>query len=277
MCWLLRGSSGSPRGSGPTCFHARRRSWTTNRPQMRDAPGSFFRAVFPPQSSFVSVPARYLSVPSATYQGSVPLRGIIRPVHSTRQLPRSRYVPPSGFLNLSAVCSGPNFAGLFHPATTSRVHPVQGLLPPCSYLPSSGRTAPMPLFAPRSPPESSCHARHPRLRGFFPHEEAFLRFGDQPPLRSLPSSSSSPSRSYSPSLWAPVTRGHPLVKFIGSVFELAFPTLLQRIPSERSDCTISSSVYLLEVSSHLNHPNSRPEGQKLESLRLRLMRFVMSN
>lgn len=38
------------------------------------------------------------------------------------------------------------------PQTTSRVHPVQGFLPPCSDLPSSGRTAPMPLFAPRSPP-----------------------------------------------------------------------------------------------------------------------------
>jgi hypothetical protein len=67
------------------------------------------------------------------------------------------------------------------------------------------------------------------------------------------------------------------MKFIGSVFELAFPTLLQRIPSERSDCTISSPVYLLEVSSRPNYSNSQPEGQKLELLRLRLMRFVMSN
>lgn len=67
------------------------------------------------------------------------------------------------------------------------------------------------------------------------------------------------------------------MKFIGPVFKLAFPTLLQRIPSERSDCTISSPVYLLEVSSRLNYPNSQPEGQKLESLRPRLMRFMTSN
>jgi hypothetical protein len=50
------------------------------------------------------------------------------------------------------------------------------------------------------------------------------------------------------------------MKFLGSVFELAFPTLLQRIPSERSDRTISSPVYLLEVSSHPNYPNFQPEG-----------------
>jgi hypothetical protein len=55
------------------------------------------------------------------------------------------------------------------------------------------------------------------------------------------------------------------MKFIESVFELAFSTLLQRIPSERSDCTISSPVYLLEVSSHPNYPNSllyQPEGRR---------------
>jgi hypothetical protein len=55
------------------------------------------------------------------------------------------------------------------------------------------------------------------------------------------------------------------MKFIESVFELAFSTLLQRIPSERSDCTISSPVYLLKVSSHPNYPNSlpyQPEGRQ---------------
>jgi hypothetical protein len=67
------------------------------------------------------------------------------------------------------------------------------------------------------------------------------------------------------------------MKFIGPVFELAFPTLLQRLPSERSDCTISSPVYLLEVSSRLNYPNSPPEGRKLESSWLRLKRSVTSS
>jgi hypothetical protein len=53
--------------------------------------------------------------------------------------------------------------------------------------------------------------------------------------------------------------------FIVWLFLVAFSTLLQRIPSERSDCTISSPVYLLEVSSHPNYPNSlpyQPEGRQ---------------
>jgi hypothetical protein len=43
-------------------------------------------------------------------------------------LPISRCVPSSGFLNLSTVYSASGIAGLFHPATTSRVS-VQGLGP----------------------------------------------------------------------------------------------------------------------------------------------------
>jgi hypothetical protein len=39
----------------------------------------------------------------------------------SRWFPRHRRRPPSGFHNLSAVCSPSTFAGLFHPASTSRL------------------------------------------------------------------------------------------------------------------------------------------------------------
>jgi len=66
-------------------------------------------------------------------------------VYSTRKLPNSHYVPPSGFHSLSVVYSAHRLAGLFHPTATFRILPFRGLLPPCSHLPSSGRVAPMSL------------------------------------------------------------------------------------------------------------------------------------
>jgi hypothetical protein len=66
------------------------------------------------------------------------------------------------------------FAGLLHPAATSRVRSCSGvsllvqpsflierLLPPCRQ------------HLRRSPAETSCHTRDARLRGFTPHEAAF--------------------------------------------------------------------------------------------------------
>jgi hypothetical protein len=52
--------------------------------------------------------------------GSRPLRGLTGSVHLPRGI-QPRFVPPSGFLNLSAACSASGCAGLLHPATTSRV------------------------------------------------------------------------------------------------------------------------------------------------------------
>jgi hypothetical protein len=55
--------------------------------------------------------------------------------------PTSRSVPPSPFLTTSAVCSAGNLAGLFHPATASRV-PSSGVSP---LVESSGLVArPLP-------------------------------------------------------------------------------------------------------------------------------------
>jgi hypothetical protein len=49
-------------------------------------------------------------------------------VHVCESFPRSRFVPSSGALNPSTVCSASWLAGLFHPAAVSRTDPVQGLI-----------------------------------------------------------------------------------------------------------------------------------------------------
>jgi hypothetical protein len=81
-------------------------------------------------------------------------------VRSPRWVPRHRRLPPSGFRNLSAVCSPGRCAGLFHPAGTSRLRPSGGFprqeprrlvaaaLPSCGYR---GRA-------------SSCETTLPKLR-----------------------------------------------------------------------------------------------------------------
>jgi hypothetical protein len=79
-----------------------------------------------------------------------------------------------GFRNRSTVCSARPLAGLFHPAATSRVRSVQGLLSPRSHPSSSEGACPLAVAAPsltRPPPLSrtrtGCHVRCPsasRLR-----------------------------------------------------------------------------------------------------------------
>jgi hypothetical protein len=62
-----------------------------------------------------------------------------------------------------------DFAGLSHPAATSRITPSRGFPSPRSHLPSSGRASLLAVGAScRSPPESGCHGRRPRLRGLYP-------------------------------------------------------------------------------------------------------------
>lgn len=63
-------------------------------------------------------------------------------VHSRARLPLPHHVPPTGFRSLSAVCSASRLAGLFHPAATSRVPRVQGLLSPCSLSSLVGKSCP---------------------------------------------------------------------------------------------------------------------------------------
>jgi hypothetical protein len=94
-----------------------------------------------------------------------------------RELPPSRFVPPLGFLDPSAVSSAVDFAGLFHPAATSRVHAVQGVLPirsgprlvagPCPLAVRTCELTGDPV-ATRTPPTSRLPAAYrcvPRGRG----------------------------------------------------------------------------------------------------------------
>jgi hypothetical protein len=111
--------------------------------------------------------------------GSFPHRDVTEGVHSVRLRTGNRYVPPSGFRILSAACSTFRFAGLFHPAATSRVSsPVQGFLPPRRDDGSSPPTCPLAVvhraLTDRLLRASGCHARSPRLRGFAPRCGAFL-------------------------------------------------------------------------------------------------------
>jgi len=88
--------------------------------------------------------------PSFTCLGSLPSSRL----HSSaatfsRRLPRPRFGPSSGFLNLSTFFSALQLTGLFHPAATSRVSPVQGLLSPCSHPSSSEGACPQAVGPPR--------------------------------------------------------------------------------------------------------------------------------
>jgi hypothetical protein len=81
-------------------------------------------------------------------QGFVPLRGITEAqphlgggCHCLRFL----VFRPQAFSASRRFAPPLSFAGLFHPATTSRVVAVQGLLSPCSRTVSSTASAPLPL------------------------------------------------------------------------------------------------------------------------------------
>jgi hypothetical protein len=65
--------------------------------------------------------------------------------------PDPRYVPPSGFRNPSAVYSTHCFAGLFHPAATSRVPPFRGFSRSAAAPVRRRRRPPCPLPSARSP------------------------------------------------------------------------------------------------------------------------------
>jgi hypothetical protein len=106
---------------------------------------------------------------------SSPLRDITRAqLRFFAEHPRLHFVPSSGFRSLSTVSSALELAGLFHPAATSRISPVQGLLSPRSH-PSSSEGACPQVVAPRAthPLAQAATALGPRLRGLHPREAAF--------------------------------------------------------------------------------------------------------
>jgi hypothetical protein len=107
-------------------------------------PGSFSRALSPLRSLFAAPPCRTLSE-RLVLPGSWPSSRHHRRRPPTREHTLSRFVPPSGFCNLSTACSASGLAGLLHPAATSRVSSVQGFLPIRSHPDSSPGDAPLPL------------------------------------------------------------------------------------------------------------------------------------
>lgn len=73
-------------------------------------------------------------LPATPFGGAYPALGFLPSSRHPRRrlLPRehtlSRYVPSSGFCNLSTAYSASGFVGLLHPTATSRVGSVQGFL-----------------------------------------------------------------------------------------------------------------------------------------------------
>lgn len=149
----------------------------------RTFPGSSFRVALPLQSSFALTPARPFRA-ELHCLGFRPPRGITGVRPRSREIPTPRSVPPSGFLNLSAVCSALRLRGL----VASRSH-VQGLFSfrgfflRAATLPRRKDPAPLPLCLAGSPTCVGVHLRCPRLRGVSPRGAAFLRspFGRSPP------------------------------------------------------------------------------------------------
>jgi hypothetical protein len=93
----------------------------------------------------------------STLYGSLPSPATFRPqVFSTSR----RFPPPSGF------------AGLFHPAATSRVFPFRGFSRAAA-VPTRRRSVPPCRYLPRAHRQAGCHARLVRLRGFALRSDAF--------------------------------------------------------------------------------------------------------
>jgi len=93
-----------------------------------------------------------------------------------RVFPTSRYVPSPGFLNLSTVFATLGFAGLLHPAATSRVR-RSGVSPAPQPPRLVAGACPRAVARPRPHRRTGCHPRTPRLRGLAPWTDAFLRKG----------------------------------------------------------------------------------------------------
>jgi hypothetical protein len=117
----------------------------------------------------VSSPALPATPFRATRPAGVPslFAALLQGVHSVRELSDSRYVPSSGFLNLSTVCSTLRRCRLI----TSRSHvqgsPFRGFSRPTAALIRHQRVPPC-RFRPRTHRLASCHAWTVRLRGLDP-------------------------------------------------------------------------------------------------------------
>jgi hypothetical protein len=173
------------RSTASGCFHPERPLPRPTVPRSCYRTGSFPRAVRPLRSSFVGPPGgSFRSCPSCL--GLRPLRGVIGGVHLRAGMPAHATVRPQVFSTSRRLAPPLDFAGLFHPAATSRVFtPFRGFSPPAAVPTRRRDVASLPLAIFRSPrcsPDCSverrgCHVRPLRLRGLAPRVDAFLGWG----------------------------------------------------------------------------------------------------
>lgn len=140
---------------------------------LEQAPG-WASTLAPLQSSFVSSPAPLLSKRRPPTGVSFLIAASSGASTEREASQNPRYVPPSGFLDLSAVSSALRLRGFVAPRSHVQDFSVQGVC--LSAQPPSlvGKSVPPCRWTScRSPPEGSCHDRGPRLRGLPPRGAAF--------------------------------------------------------------------------------------------------------
>jgi hypothetical protein len=232
--------------------------------------------VSPPRSLLFRVPSCRLLLRlfggGDRLPGFGPHRGVVGCVHLARGFPEPRYVPPSGFLDLSAVSSALRLCGFVSPRSHVQDSSVQGVLSPRSHLPSSGRATSLPLGlrsltarerlprpAPSTSRSSSARRRVP-FCGPCSASRAGLAFACPRSLRAYACSArelagrsplriSPPPGPHSLRLAPRSPASRPLVAFTGSLlaYATASPACLQRFSNGGSGSPVSRLTDLLEV------------------------------
>jgi hypothetical protein len=156
-------------------------SLSSYRPLNQLRPGSSFLDVPPPQSSFAQISRSHLSMPAYLPRVSSLIAASPERVHFREGSHAFATFRPQVFATSRRFPPPSGFTGFFHPAATSRVVAVQGLLSPRSGAGSSPARSPLPL-----PPRAltghclgECRFRvfagHRMPRSGCPDFEAFLR------------------------------------------------------------------------------------------------------
>jgi hypothetical protein len=158
-------------------------------------PGSFSLVRSPLRSFFANPPGHFFQS-NLSDLGSFPFRDITGAVYQVRENTRSRYVPPSGFLNLSTACSNSGLWAYCIPQPRLGFLPFRGFSRFAAKPDSSPGCAPLPLPIWPLATEAVATTRTDRLRGFARQIGAFFKVGVNLPFPSLPSSDSSSSRRY---------------------------------------------------------------------------------
>jgi len=159
---FLRPRGGLPISGGPRGSSAE----TVPRQAFRKA-GSSSRELCP-RSETIRLSPAVRAVFAATHVrrlpwGLFPLRGVNNRSPHPTGFPNPAFGPPSTFLTPSTVFSSSRLAGLFHPATTSRIS-LQGFPPTSQFAPTRRRRFPPRRWyrAPAELPRRQLPIRRPR-------------------------------------------------------------------------------------------------------------------